>query len=96
MVNCPKFEIKEIKNTVLHEIAHALTPGHNHDHVWQAKAVSIGCDGERYYRGGKTFAKEKKEYKAICESCGFSQSKFLVRSCKSPCLICHYKTLFVR
>jgi len=36
-----------IRNTMLHEIAHALTPGHGHDAVWRAKAVSIGCDGKR-------------------------------------------------
>lgn len=32
-----------IKETVLHEIAHALVgPGHGHDEVWQAKAVELG------------------------------------------------------
>lgn len=37
-----------IRNTVLHEIAHALVgPGHGHGPVWRAKAISIGCDGER-------------------------------------------------
>lgn len=34
---------EEIKNTVLHEIAHALTPGHGHDSVWADKAKEIGC-----------------------------------------------------
>lgn len=36
-----------VRNTMLHEIAHALTPGHKHDAVWRAKAISIGCDGNR-------------------------------------------------
>lgn len=36
-----------IRNTMLHEIAHALTPGSGHSTVWQAKAISIGCDGKR-------------------------------------------------
>jgi predicted SprT family Zn-dependent metalloprotease len=36
-----------VRNTMLHEIAHALTPGHGHDAVWRAKAISIGCDGKR-------------------------------------------------
>ena len=39
---------KEIKNTILHEIAHALVGSkHNHDAVWKAKAIEIGCSGER-------------------------------------------------
>lgn len=34
-------------NTLLHEIAHALTAGHHHDKVWKAKCIEIGGDGER-------------------------------------------------
>ncbi len=40
--------IKDIKNTILHEIAHALVGAkHHHDAVWKAKAIEIGCSGER-------------------------------------------------
>jgi len=38
----------EIKDTILHEIAHALVgKAHHHDAVWKAKAVEIGCSGLR-------------------------------------------------
>ena len=33
----------DVKDTILHEIAHALTPGELHNEVWAAKAKSIGC-----------------------------------------------------
>lgn len=33
----------EIVDTILHEVAHALTPGHAHDEIWAAKAREIGC-----------------------------------------------------
>lgn len=33
----------EVKDTILHEVAHALTPGHGHDKVWGDKAMEIGC-----------------------------------------------------
>jgi hypothetical protein len=37
-----------VRNTILHEIAHALV-GHEHGHnkVWKAKAIEIGCNGDR-------------------------------------------------
>ena len=39
---------EEVRNTILHEIAHALVGSmHNHDSVWKAKARSIGCTGDR-------------------------------------------------
>ena len=37
----------QVKNILLHEIAHALTPGAKHGARWVRKAVSIGCDGKR-------------------------------------------------
>ncbi len=38
----------EVRDTVLHEIAHALAgPRHGHDSVWRDIAVRIGCSGER-------------------------------------------------
>ncbi|MBR7744386.1 SprT-like domain-containing protein [Phycicoccus sp. BSK3Z-2] len=38
----------EVRDTLLHEIAHALVgPQHGHDEVWRARAVSIGCTGQR-------------------------------------------------
>jgi len=35
---------KSVLNTIRHEVAHALTPGHSHDIVWANKAREIGCD----------------------------------------------------
>lgn len=38
----------EVKNTILHEIAHALAgPNEHHGDKWKAIALSIGCNGER-------------------------------------------------
>ena len=34
----------EVRNTILHEVAHALTPHHKHDSVWADKARELGCD----------------------------------------------------
>ena len=37
----------EVRETILHEIAHALTPGEGHSAVWRRMAVRIGSTGER-------------------------------------------------
>ena len=38
-----------VKQVVLHEIAHALTPGHGHDTTWKQKCLELGGNGERCY-----------------------------------------------
>jgi predicted metal-dependent hydrolase len=39
---------EEIRETILHEIAHALVgKTHGHDDVWRARALEIGCSGRR-------------------------------------------------
>lgn len=38
---------EECEQVVLHEIAHALTPGHHHDKVWLNTARQIGYTGKR-------------------------------------------------
>ena len=42
-----------ILNTILHEIAHALTPGDGHGEKWKKKAIELGCDGKRCAEGFK-------------------------------------------
>ena len=55
----------EIRNTILHEIAHAIVgAGHGHGPVWKAKAKEIGCTGERC---GQMDAPAK--YHGVCPKC---------------------------
>ena len=42
------YEVEQVTDTVLHEIAHALAgPRHGHDRVWRTIARRIGCSGRR-------------------------------------------------
>ena len=60
----------QVKQTVLHEIAHALTLGHNHDEVWKATAIRLGDTGNRCYDSKEVKRPEPKHIYACCK-CGY-------------------------
>lgn len=67
---CLTVPADEVRNTILHEIAHALVgPEHNHDAVWKARARAIGCTGERCH--DVEFALPR--YIVSCPRCGWAQ-----------------------
>ena len=57
----------EVRNTILHEIAHLLTCGHHHDWVWKMKCREIGCDPKRL---NTTANMAKGRYTGVCDKCG--------------------------
>jgi predicted SprT family Zn-dependent metalloprotease len=75
---------KDIRDTLLHEIAHALVgKQHNHDPIWKAKAKEIGCSGERTHRlvfsppryhvtcenGCFKHTAERRNHRLVCRTC---------------------------
>lgn len=69
---CLKASEAQFRDTVLHEIAHALAgPKHNHDATWKRIARSIGCTADRNHT--VDFAPAK--YIASCSRCGWHQKK---------------------
>lgn len=93
-------EPHQIRETLLHEIAHALVPWNGHDSVWVAKARSIGSLGVRCYSHpdreethGKVVMPErtlKPAWKAVCASCGKEcfRSRALPKGYRSSCGNC--------
>ena len=60
---------KIIRNTILHEIAHALAgSGHGHNRIWRTIARSIGCTGERCTNGAE---RPRGKWTRHCENCGY-------------------------
>lgn len=58
---------EQVLDTILHEIAHALTGHmHGHDNVWKKKCIEIGAKPERL-ASIKFFVKHK--YSLSCEKC---------------------------
>ncbi|NBT51009.1 MAG: hypothetical protein EBT12_05555, partial [Marivivens sp.] len=51
---------EQVRDTILHEIAHALTPGEGHGNVWKKVAIKIGCDGKRCYDSKSIITPESK------------------------------------
>ena len=44
----PTCDEKKIRNTILHELAHAIVGAkEGHNEVWRTMAIKIGCDGAR-------------------------------------------------
>ena len=60
----------EMKDTVLHEIAHFLAgPWHGHDRVWKLKCIEIGAIPRRCAADAKLVRPDRnpeKKYKATC------------------------------
>lgn len=83
-------EVARVKNTILHEIAHALTPGHHHDFVWRAKAIEIGCDGNRCYSSDEV-ERPQGNFVAVCVGCGHEHYKFRTPKRTSSCGKCSNK-----
>jgi predicted SprT family Zn-dependent metalloprotease len=66
----------DVKDTVLHEIAHALLgPGHGHGEEWKLLAMSIGAKPQRCYDSERVKMPLGK-YQAVCKSCGNTKNRF--------------------
>ncbi len=60
----------EVKDTILHEIAHALTvPGKGHGREWKRNAVRVGAVPERCY--GSEVIQPEEKWIGACPSCSY-------------------------
>lgn len=63
----PAWGDAEVRDVILHEIAHALVgPGMGHGVVWQRKLLSIGGTGSRTHKNATVPGR----YVAVCDHCG--------------------------
>jgi len=68
-------ELARVRNTILHEIAHALTPSAGHGPIWRMKAIALGCDGETCCHASD-ITMPAGTYQAKCPGCGHVYHKY--------------------
>lgn len=61
-----RMEMDAVTEVILHEIAHALTPGTGHGNEWKWKCIELGIEPTRCKATGITF---DKPVKGICPNC---------------------------
>jgi len=66
--------VERVLLTILHEIAHALTPGAGHSIVWKLKCKEIGGNGQTCYSSENTTLPVGK-YIYRCKDCGHQWTK---------------------
>lgn len=78
---------EDIKDTILHEIAHALAgPGHGHDNHWKAICIRIGAKPIRCY--GNHVVMPKGQWVAVCNSCKKEFHYHRKPKCRYWCIQC--------
>lgn len=90
----PSVPFEDIRNTILHEIAHALAgDAAGHGPEWKRVALSIGCDGSRY---NHVWYGARKAWKIYCD-CGHVKTRrhrITAKFRDGVCARCH--TMHVR
>jgi predicted SprT family Zn-dependent metalloprotease len=90
--------IDEVRDTVLHEIAHALAPGDGHGQRWRAMCARIGAKPRRCYddRDGRVVSPPRRQapYQIGCLACGWWTARYrrlsrrlVCRTCRQPVVL---------
>jgi predicted SprT family Zn-dependent metalloprotease len=83
----------EVRDTILHEIAHAMTPNDGHGEKWKATCVAIGAKPERCYKENavNTLPRREAWMQIGCTACDWwadrrrTSGKLLIcKSCRQP------------
>jgi predicted SprT family Zn-dependent metalloprotease len=89
LLNC----LEQVRDTLLHEIAHALTPGDGHGSRWKAKCVEIGAEPRRCYTDERVASPPRSPapYAIGCVRCNWwaerrrlTRRKLVCKQCRQP------------
>ena len=83
----------QVRDTILHEIAHALTPGDGHGELWKRKCLEIGAEPKRCYGDAEVISPPRRiaPWEIGCTRCGWwadrhrlTRRKLICKSCRTP------------
>jgi predicted SprT family Zn-dependent metalloprotease len=84
-------EEPQVRDTILHEIAHALVPRDGHGRHWKAKCREIGAVPKRCYGDAEVVSPPRREarYMCGCERCNWwierrrRNARLICRKCRA-------------
>jgi predicted SprT family Zn-dependent metalloprotease len=80
-------DIDEVRDVILHEVAHALTTDRGHGRLWKAKARMVGCRPERCRPASVHYPPAR--FVTTCPACGYQTTGY--RRTRSSCGKCDTK-----
>jgi predicted SprT family Zn-dependent metalloprotease len=79
-----------VRDTILHEIAHALTPGARHGRAWRAQAAALGAEPRACVRASD-IATPPAPYSLVCDLCSLRIDRYRQPRRRALCLRCHQR-----
>jgi predicted SprT family Zn-dependent metalloprotease len=81
----------QVRDTILHEIAHALSPGDGHGPKWRQKCVEIGANPKRTYGDEEVVSPPRRPawFEMGCQKCNWwvdrrrrTRRKLVCKACR--------------